>query len=354
MKLTVHLYLWMAIAFLFANAHGAFAVTSQDVDEWFAECTTVDLKACDNIIAVIEAGQLGNQPGAFMQMYNARGIAHHDTGQFGRAIADYDRAIEILPHPVPLQNRGKTKVVMQSYEAAIEDFDAALKMNPQYVNAYINRGVANAGLVQYAQAMNDYNQALSLSPDEPLAFGNRGNAHAFLGDHEAAIRDYTKALEINPNYLSARFNRGLAHYATKTYDLAIVDFEAALKLNSSNPTYWFAKSWTLHLANRQAEALVDAEQATRLAPDNDSFVLNYGFMLIQNDQWDEGYEQYARSVEIGGSERAKFFQQRMVALGHFDGDADGNDIEKTLSSLRACLDARCSLENETLDATPGH
>jgi tetratricopeptide (TPR) repeat protein len=341
------------MACLIGGANGAFAVTSHDVDKWFAECSTADLNACDKIIAVIEAGQLGDQPGAFMQMYNARGIANHEIGQFGRAISDYDSAIEILPHPVPFQNRGKTKVVMQSYEAAIEDFDAALEMNPQYVSAYINRGVANAGLVQYAQAMNDYNQALSLSPDEPLAFGNRGNAHAFLGDHEAAIRDYTKALEIDPNYLSARFNRGLAHYATKTYDLAIVDFEAALKLNSSNPTYWFAKSWTLHLANRQAEALVDAEQAARLAPDNDSFVLNYGFMLIQNNKWDEGYEQYARSIEIGGRERARFFQEKMAALDYFDGNIDSNNIEETLTALRACLNARCRIENETLDATPG-
>ncbi len=352
MKSGIRLNILFALAFVFFGAHGAYAVTSQDVDEWFAKCSAADLVACDNIISVIEAGQLGDQPGAFMQIYNARGTANHKIGQFGKAIADYDRAIEILPHPVPFQNRGKTKVVMQLYEAAIEDFDAALKMNPQYVNAYINRGVANAGLVQYEQAMEDYNQALSLSPDEPLAFGNRGNAHAFLGNHDTAVRDYTKALEIDPNYLSARFNRGLAHYAAETYDLAIADFDGALKLNPNNPTYWFAKSWTLHLANRPTEALADAEQAATLAPDNDSFVLNYGFMLIQNDKWDEGYEQYARSIEIGGREREKFFQQRMAALGYFDGDTDGNDIEKTLLALRACVDARCRIENEALEAAP--
>ncbi|MEA5532191.1 tetratricopeptide repeat protein, partial [Dolichospermum sp. UHCC 0684] len=48
-------------------------------------------------------------------------------------------------------------------------------------------------------AVEDYNQALRLNPNQGEAYYNRGLARKILGDLEGAIEDYNQALRLNPN-----------------------------------------------------------------------------------------------------------------------------------------------------------
>ena len=63
-----------------------------------------------------------------------------------------------------LLSRGVDKVETGNYQGAIEDFNLALKTNPQLIEAYCNRGIARAGLGDYKSAIADFSQALRLNP----------------------------------------------------------------------------------------------------------------------------------------------------------------------------------------------
>ena len=65
-------------------------------------------------------------------------------------------------------------------------------------------------LLRKYKEIDDYNQAIKLDPNYAYAYNNRGNARYNLGDKQGAIDDYTQAIKLDPNYAKAYYNRGIA------------------------------------------------------------------------------------------------------------------------------------------------
>ncbi len=61
-------------------------------------------------------------------LYISRAQARHALGQFGLAIADYDKTIQLQPkHFVAHYNRGLLRSFVGDYNRAISDFDFILQ-----------------------------------------------------------------------------------------------------------------------------------------------------------------------------------------------------------------------------------
>ncbi|MGB3419679.1 tetratricopeptide repeat protein [Dolichospermum sp. FACHB-1091] len=65
-----------------------------------------------------------------------------------------------------------------SQEIPIDDYNPAIKINPNDANAYYNRGVVRYELGDKQGAIKDFNQAIKINPNFPQAYGNRGNVRA--------------------------------------------------------------------------------------------------------------------------------------------------------------------------------
>ena len=62
----------------------------------------------------------------------------------------------------------------EDYESAIENFTKAIKLKPDYSEAYNNRGIAYTGKGDYEKAIEDYNTAIELDPNFFYSFINMG------------------------------------------------------------------------------------------------------------------------------------------------------------------------------------
>ncbi|MFK0734953.1 MAG: tetratricopeptide repeat protein, partial [Gloeotrichia echinulata HAB0833] len=79
-------------------------------------------------------------------------------------------------------------------------------------------------------AIEDYNQALKINPNDAQAYNNRGGARVNSGDFKGAIEDFNQALKINPNLAEAYKNRGVARYLSGDKQGAIADWQKAADL----------------------------------------------------------------------------------------------------------------------------
>ena len=70
-------------------------------------------------------------------------------------------------------------------------------------NLAYNRGVALKKLGQLEAAMDSYNQAIQLKPDFTEAYSNRGNVLTELGQLGAAVENHDKAIGLKPDYAEA-------------------------------------------------------------------------------------------------------------------------------------------------------
>ncbi len=107
-------------------------------------------------------------------------------------------------------NRGNANFSLKNYKYAIEDYNEAIRLKPDFAEAFGVRGIAKAELGQYADAIKDYDEAIRLKPDFAEAFVNRSTAYLLLaslkgikpGEHEYfrnAKADAEKAIELNQN-----------------------------------------------------------------------------------------------------------------------------------------------------------
>ena len=95
----------------------------------------------------------------------------------------------------------------------------------------VNRGILHTHQTNFDAAISDFDHALRLLPGFPEARLNRGNAFLFLNEYDLAVREYNAAIEgetREPH--AAYYNRGLAREAMKQPRRAYDDFRRAAEL----------------------------------------------------------------------------------------------------------------------------
>jgi Tfp pilus assembly protein PilF len=109
-----------------------------------------------------------------------------------------------------LTREGKDLDNLGKHNEAIEYFDKAIKIDPNYADAWNNKGVALKNLGKHNEAIECYDKAIKIDPNYALAWNNKGLALYNLGKYNESIECYDKAIKIDPNYALARNNKDLA------------------------------------------------------------------------------------------------------------------------------------------------
>ena len=220
------------------------------------------------------------------QAWNNRGVALANLGRSEAAIADYDKAIEINPDlDQAWNNRGVALANLGRSETAIADYDKAIEINPDLYQAWYNSGNALGNLGKYEKAITSYDKAIEINPDDDQAWYNRGNALGNLGKYEKAIASYDKAIEINPDKDEAWNNRGVDLANLGRYEAAIASYDKAIEINPDLYQAWYNKAASYALQNDIDAALKNLKQAFSLNSQLREYVkTDSDFNAIRNDQ----------------------------------------------------------------------
>ncbi len=153
----------------------------------------------------------------------------------------------------------------------IEGCTAVIKTGDQVLrrlaSAYNNRGVAYRVKANYAEAIDDFNEAIRLVPDFANAYNNRGVAYRNMGNLDRAVADYDQAIRIKPDYVAAFYNRGLALADKREYEKAISDFTAVLRVDPKNPTVLYRRGTTYLNSGDIEPGNADLAEAKAIKPD---------------------------------------------------------------------------------------
>ena len=207
--------------------------------------------------------------------YLWEGAAHSADGQHFDAIQDYNKAIALNPdYDFAYVFRGSAKYELGQHVDAIQDLDKAIALDPDDAPAYNNRGNAQVSLGRYQAAITDFNEAIRLNPKYASAYSNRGNTKNSLGRYEAAITDYDKAIALDPEYTAAYSNRGSAKINLGRYEAAITDFDKAIELDPEYTQAYHNRAVSVgkleaektkqQLLEAQEEALAETTQPNRI------------------------------------------------------------------------------------------
>ena len=93
-------------------------------------------------------------------------------------------------------NRGVEYENIGEYKKASEQYTKAIKIDPDFFQAYKNRGVVYLNLGQFELAIKDYDEFIKLVPEDAGAYWNRGVAFKGLGNDIEAERNFKKSIEL--------------------------------------------------------------------------------------------------------------------------------------------------------------
>jgi len=199
---------------------------------------------------------------------------------------------------IDLYKQGQDEAKQHNYANAVESFTSALKLAPQYPEAWRELGRSQMYLRNYADAETAFRKYLALAPDDHLAYlnmawvlstekkytedvemlekriaasPNDGDANARLGEAylalhqpEKALPVLQKAVSIFPKYRYPQFNLARAYLQIHQEDSAAAEFQRAIKLDDTSNTrnsaaYALAEANThLEIAAMWANDAIDA------------------------------------------------------------------------------------------------
>ena len=171
------------------------------------------------------------------------GWAYYQKNEYDRAIADYNKQIEMSPrHQMAYNNRGVAYARKDQHDRAIADYTKQIEISPRHDHAYRNRGNAYMSTEQYDPAIADHTKQIEISPRHDHAYSNRGIVKFYKGEFKGAAADLLRAIELRDNAYSMLF-RYLAR--ARAGEVAAPELEAnATRLQSKDWPYAAAELLT--------------------------------------------------------------------------------------------------------------
>jgi tetratricopeptide (TPR) repeat protein len=102
-------------------------------------------------------------------------------------------------------NKGALVSTYGNNRAAVQYFQKAIALNPNFSGAYFSQGVSFGQLGEYQTAIAQINRALKLEPQNGMYYYGRGRVYLLSGDKTKAMQDFKKAADLEDedalNYL---------------------------------------------------------------------------------------------------------------------------------------------------------
>jgi tetratricopeptide (TPR) repeat protein len=154
-----------------------------------------------------------------IQSYIDRGEAYSKEGQSDKAMAEFNKALELDPKNAnAINDRGLEFWFKGDIDSALADYNKAIEINPSLAVSYNNRGLLyGKGKGEFDLAIADLTKAIEIDPKFIDAYLSRGMAYSFKQEFDKSIADYSKVIEINPNVSDAYFNRAAAYFYKGEY-----------------------------------------------------------------------------------------------------------------------------------------
>ena len=116
-------------------------------------------------------------------------VAHHERGalflakgDFAKALADFDRAIEINRRFPEAHYQPRHRPARPGrLEGALSDYDRAISLDPNLAEAYNQRGVVRQARGDLDGAIADYSRSIDIDPRSAHTYCNRANARQARG-----------------------------------------------------------------------------------------------------------------------------------------------------------------------------
>jgi tetratricopeptide (TPR) repeat protein len=313
-----------------------------------------------------------------------RGLLFVRKGDMDRAIEDYNAAhradptyepARLLVETARLMKRGGRTATVElvrragaytrsgDFARAIEDYDEAIAANPNLGAAYAGRAVALRGLGRLDLAQKDDEQALKLgrvagasvaprpiSPTERLdrriseltlviareptnadALAERADTYVRKADLVLALLDYDRAVKLRPKDAALMLARSRVHQAKGDFDAALRDTDASVRLDPKSAPALLARGEAYAAKKQHDRAIRDYGQAIRVDPKFHAALWRRAETYLATNAFALAARDYDQLIMINSLDPRAFYGRGQARQGLGDYIRAMADYDRTLA-----------------------
>ena len=244
-------------------------------------------------------------------------IVKKDWGYFKPISIDADNTI-VAESPQDYYRRGAQYYNDGKYNMALEHYSRAIKLKPDYLEAYIARGTIYSLKGKNEEAVSDFSRVVELKIDSVEGYSGRAMAYSAIGDYDRAIQDLDKTIELTPtstttisaeeyldsfipdapDYVGNYIKRGNAYLDKKLPDMAIRDYTKIIELRPGNQYFYTLRGAAYRLKGDYPNAILDYTSAIKLSSNTVSNYSNRGDVYYAKGDFDAAIKDYSKVISL--------------------------------------------------------
>jgi tetratricopeptide (TPR) repeat protein len=277
-----------------------------------------------------------------------RADAHARMGQLAEARQFCDQAIANDPafslaynaRAVLMADTGKT-------DAALEDLNSAVRLNPQFVDAHANMGVVYLllGAVPHDGLAPGFDEALKRNPSFALAHNGRGVMLFAQGDFLGAAEEFSLANALLPALVVAEINREVSDSYAANAGKGLSDYVAMVTQHPGTTLSTFMQNWNPPPPpkSRRSETIPENPAQVPLAHVTlgtlDEMVNEYGLAAVREAAHDQLWQARSDTFKYGRqlqSEAASAARDARIA-SYFSVFDTASSLAKNIWDVTGCV-----------------
>jgi tetratricopeptide (TPR) repeat protein len=229
-----------------------------------------------------------------------RGGKAYDDGRPNDAFEPINSAIRLDPnYHQAFRMRGMAYAAIGNNEAAIRDYSEAIRIKPDFAQAYKNRAAVYQLIGNFQSTEEDFDQALRIDSEFALAYIDRGAY--FFNDRKhfgRAIADFQRALKIDPTLEVARNNLKIVYASKEADDAALSRWTQAIEQNADDVVALTQRGRIYFIRNDYGDAMGDFNRAIKLSPETTDAREMRAAILSAVGRLDECIAEYAELCRL--------------------------------------------------------
>ena len=215
----------------------------------------------------------------FRRNYLSYGSVFYQHGYFDQAQAFFELALRDDPESAEaLYGLGSAYLKREQRQQARQSFERAVKLPATYPDtlpkAWNNLGLLAAEEGRMAEAVQNFQQALRLSPDYPVALENLGNAYRQQRQWDQARAAFERALTVDPQSPGANYGLAMVYAASDDTQRTYAYLQKALQVRPGYPEALNNLGVLYVRTGRHDEAVSTLQKCISIAPAFDQCYLN--------------------------------------------------------------------------------
>ncbi|MDH4027508.1 MAG: tetratricopeptide repeat protein [Nitrospirota bacterium] len=247
--------------------------------------------------------------------HNNLGSALMNLGEAVRAEHCFNEALRLKPdYSEAWNNLGNSVRVQGRDDEAMTSYKRSIELNSEFVPAINNIANLLKDRGEFDDAIRHYHKAISLQPDLAETYYNLGNALKESGRPDEAVEQYRRAISLNPDFAEAHNNLGNVLKKKKRYEEAVRHYNRAMTLKPALTEAYTNLSDAYREQGRFDEAVEQCKRALILKPDFELAYVNLGNIFLDKGNYSDALAYNQKAIDIKPDFKDAHFNKGIVLL----------------------------------------